>query len=48
MSPTRVVLDCDRANEIDDQFAIGATGNRVVGNYCPAPGTKNTGIGEGA
>jgi inosine-uridine nucleoside N-ribohydrolase len=22
MSPTRVVLDCDTANEIDDQFAI--------------------------
>ncbi|CAN5143987.1 MAG: hypothetical protein M3Q62_14115 [Actinomycetota bacterium] len=22
MDPTRVVLDCDTANEVDDQFAI--------------------------
>jgi hypothetical protein len=30
MSPTRVVLDCDAANEIDDQFAIIFCGSDVL------------------
>jgi hypothetical protein len=41
MSPTRVVPDCDTANEIDDRFAIALCGNNVLG--IPAADTTRAG-----